>query len=203
MRSVTLQLPQRLRRSATATRGIAALAFARHAATRWQPRHRVTVEPRHEGGPHGRPCSAPSGASTIRESRPGSGSWSASGRRWGWSLTHEVLCKVTKNYSRFWIPAFAGMTAVMQDAPPRSFPRKRESRGLVPAMPGWGDRRPMELDARDTDAGAGCGDEGRYSRVLAPVGYRAPVSTLNEHGPPSRDEEPYPVSWRVPGRKPA
>ena len=27
-----------------------------------------------------------------------------------YSLTHEVLCKVTKNCSRFWIPAFAGMT---------------------------------------------------------------------------------------------
>ena len=26
----------------------------------------------------------------------------------------------------------------------------------------------MELDARDADAGAGCGDEGRYSRVRGP-----------------------------------
>ena len=33
----------------------------------------------------------------------------------------------------------------------------------------------MELDAHNADAGTGCGDEGRYSRVLAPVGHQAPV----------------------------
>ena len=48
------------------------------------------------------------------------------------SLTHEVLCKVTKNCSRFWIPAFAGMTerGVLHDCRHSlSSPRKRGASG--------------------------------------------------------------------------
>ena len=43
-----------------------------------------------------------------------------------------MLCKVTKNCSRFWIPASAGMTAITQDASlghSLSSPRKRGGSG--------------------------------------------------------------------------